>query len=107
LSARPNGYPLISDKAVKFLLVFSTIYLRECWFSSMIYTKNKYRNRTNIKSDLGLKLTQTEPDTQKLSLATQARPSQWRFNWFLTWINTWPYSARILLTLLTTIYQFV
>jgi hypothetical protein len=43
--ARRKEYPLISDKAVKFLLVFSTTYLCECEFSSMIYIKNKYRNR--------------------------------------------------------------
>jgi hypothetical protein len=55
--ARRKEYPLISDKAVTFLLVFSNTYLCECWFSSMIYTKNKYRNRLSTEPDLRLKLT--------------------------------------------------
>jgi hypothetical protein len=38
--SRRKEYSLIFDKAVKFLLVFSTTYLCECGFSSMIYIKN-------------------------------------------------------------------
>jgi hypothetical protein len=38
--ARQKEYPLTSDKAVKFPLVFSTTYLCKCGFSSMIYAKN-------------------------------------------------------------------
>jgi hypothetical protein len=37
--ARQKEYPLISNKAVKCLLVFSTMYLCECGFSSVIYMK--------------------------------------------------------------------
>jgi hypothetical protein len=50
--ARRKEHTLISDKAVKFLLVFSTNYLYECRFSSVIYVKNKYRNRLSIEPDL-------------------------------------------------------
>jgi hypothetical protein len=72
---RQKEYPLISDKAVKFLLVFSTTHLCECGFSSVIYIKNKYRNRLSIKPDLRLKLTKIEPDIRQLCLAKQAHPS--------------------------------
>jgi hypothetical protein len=50
--ARRKEYPLISDKAVKFLLIFSTTYLCECGFSSIICTKNKYRNGLSIEPGL-------------------------------------------------------
>jgi hypothetical protein len=73
---RRKEFPIfISNKAVKFLLVFSTTYLCECGFSSVIYIKNKYRSRLSIEPDLRLKLTKTEPDIQKLCLAKQAHPS--------------------------------
>jgi hypothetical protein len=55
--ARRKEYPLISDKAVQFLLVFSTTYLCECGFSSVIYINNNYRNTLSIEPDLRLKLT--------------------------------------------------
>jgi hypothetical protein len=73
--ARRKDYPLISDKAVKFLLLFSTTYLCESGFSSMIYKKNKYGNRLSTEPDLRLKLTKIEPDIRKLCLAKQAYPS--------------------------------
>jgi hypothetical protein len=73
--ARRKEYPLISNKAVKFLLVFSTTYLCECGFSSIIYIKNKHRNRLSTEPDLRLKLTKIEPDIRKLCLAKQAHPS--------------------------------
>jgi hypothetical protein len=72
---RRKEYPLISDKALKFLSVFSTTYLCECSFSSTIYIKNKYRNRLSIEPDLRLKLTKIEPNIRKLCLAKQAHPS--------------------------------
>jgi hypothetical protein len=70
--ARWKEYPLISNKAVKYLLVFSTTYLCKCGFSSKIYMKNKNKNRLSTEPDLR----QTKPDIQKLYLAKQARPSQ-------------------------------
>jgi hypothetical protein len=53
---RRKEIPLISDEAVKLLLVFSITYLCECGLSSVIYIKNKYRNRLNTEPDLRLKL---------------------------------------------------
>ena len=73
--ARRNEYPLIADKAVKFLMVFATTYLCECGFSSLVYIKNKYRNKLNVEPDLRLKLSQLKPDIKKLCLAKQAQPS--------------------------------
>jgi hypothetical protein len=74
--ARRKEYPLISHRAVKFLLVFSTTYLCGCGFSSMTYIKNKYRNRLITEPDLRLKLTKIEPGIRKLDLAQQTHPSQ-------------------------------
>jgi hypothetical protein len=64
--ARRKEFPLISDKAVKFLFVFSTPYLCEYVLSSMIYIKSKYMNRLSTDSDLRLKLTKTESDKRTL-----------------------------------------
>jgi hypothetical protein len=75
--ARRKEHPLISDN---FLLAFSNTYLCECVFSSMIYIKNKYKNRLSTEPDLRLKLTKIEADIRKLCLAKQAHPSHWRFN---------------------------
>jgi hypothetical protein len=86
---------LSSDNAVTFLLEFSTTYLCECGFSSVIYLKNKYRNRLSIEPDLRLKLTKIEPDIRKLCLAKQAHPSYRRFNWFVMCINMQPYNAHV------------
>jgi hypothetical protein len=58
--ARRKKYPFIPFKAVKFLLVLSISCLCQCGFSSMIYIKNKYRNRLSAEHGLRLKLTKTE-----------------------------------------------
>jgi hypothetical protein len=89
----------ISDKAVKFLSVFSTTYLCECGFSSMIYIKNKYRNRLSIEPDSRLELTKIEPDIRKLCLAKQAHRSHWWYNLPVMCINMQPYNAHILLSI--------
>jgi hypothetical protein len=49
---RQKKYLFISDKALKFFLVFRTTCLCECTFSAMIYVRKKYRNTLNIEPDL-------------------------------------------------------
>ncbi|XP_074033902.1 zinc finger BED domain-containing protein 5-like [Leptinotarsa decemlineata] len=51
-----TDYEKISDEALKHSLLFSTIYLCEKAFSTLVYTKNKYKNRLQVESDLRLHL---------------------------------------------------
>uniref|UniRef100_K7F206 Uncharacterized protein n=1 Tax=Pelodiscus sinensis TaxID=13735 RepID=K7F206_PELSI len=55
LSCR-NEYSHSSEKAVKFLMPFVTTYKCETSFSSLVFFKNKYRNRLNVEPDLRIKL---------------------------------------------------
>ncbi|XP_054276637.1 zinc finger BED domain-containing protein 5-like [Macrosteles quadrilineatus] len=73
---RRVDYGQVADKAVKFLLPFSTSYLCETAFSSLVYLKNKYRNRLlNVENDLRLRLSNLRPDIPKLASKIQAQPS--------------------------------
>ena len=54
---RRAEYGLISDRALKFLIPFSTSYLCETGFSAMLGIKNKYRSKLELEPDLRLKLT--------------------------------------------------
>ena len=49
-------YKDIAEKAVKFLMPFTTSYLCETGFSSMLIIKNKYRTQLQLEPDLRLKL---------------------------------------------------
>uniref|UniRef100_K7GA61 DUF4371 domain-containing protein n=1 Tax=Pelodiscus sinensis TaxID=13735 RepID=K7GA61_PELSI len=60
LSCR-NEYSHLSEKAVKFLMPFVTMYKCESSFSSLVFFKNKYRNRLNVESDLRIKLSSFAP----------------------------------------------
>jgi hypothetical protein len=63
-----HTHPILSDKAVKFLIPFVTSYLCEQGFSSMLYVKNKYRTRMNdLETCLRLKLTEMVPNFDNLS----------------------------------------
>ena len=72
---RRAEYGLISDRALKFLIPFSTSYLCETGFSAMIGIKNKYRSRLELEPDLRLKLTKLKPDISKLCTSKQAQCS--------------------------------
>ncbi len=50
-------YAIISEAAIRYLLPFASTYLYETMFSSLIYLKNKYRNKLEVESDLPLALT--------------------------------------------------
>ena len=56
----------LSSTAVKFFVKFSTTFLCERGFSSLIYVKCKYRNELNVEDDLRLYLTKLEPNINKL-----------------------------------------
>lgn len=74
LSIRQD-YPEISDSALRPLMLFSTTYLCEKGFSAYVYTKNKYRNRLNIESDLRIQLSNIDPKIPDLVLKKQHHPS--------------------------------
>ena len=72
---RRAEYGLISDRALKFLIPFSTSYLCETGFSAMLAVKNKYRSKLELEPDLRLKLTNIKPDILNLCLSKQAQSS--------------------------------
>lgn len=61
-----NEYPMLSEKAVKLLIQFSTTYLCEKTFSSVTTIKTRYRSRLDISTALRLAVTTLEPKIQKL-----------------------------------------
>jgi hypothetical protein len=73
---RRDEYVQLSDEALKMLMPFSTTYLCEAAFSSMVTIKNKYRTRLNmLEPDLRLKLTKIVPDIARLCSDKQAHSS--------------------------------
>lgn len=70
-------FELLSDKALKFLLPFTSTELVERAFSLYIFIKNKYRNKLNAVPDLRLYLASVEPDIKKLSAKKQGQRSHW------------------------------
>ena len=74
---RRAEYGLTSDRALKFLIPFSTSYLCETGFSAMLAVKNKYRSKLELEPDLRLKLTYIRPDILNLCLSKQAQSSHW------------------------------
>lgn len=70
-----KDYPAIAKIALRNLMSFSTTYLCERAFSTLIYLKNKYRNKLNVESDLRLKLTSFNPDIDFLVKNKQCQRS--------------------------------
>ncbi|XP_025414328.1 zinc finger BED domain-containing protein 5-like [Sipha flava] len=69
-----KDYPVLSSKALKVLIPFPTTYLCEKAFSALV--KNKFRNRLeNVESELRLKLSNIEPNIEKLMSEMQYHPS--------------------------------
>jgi len=61
-----QDYPAIGKIALGNLMSFSTTHLCECAFSKLIFSKNKHKNKPNVESDLRLKLSSFNPDTDSL-----------------------------------------
>ncbi|KAF0716454.1 zinc finger MYM-type protein 6-like [Aphis craccivora] len=61
-----NEYPLLSEKAMKILIQFSTTYLCEKTFSSVTAIKTRYRSQLEINKALRLAVTTLEPKLQEI-----------------------------------------
>ena len=70
-----NEYPLLSEKATKILIQFSTTYLCEKTFSSVIVIKTRYRSRLEIDAALRLAVTSLESNLHILMSNKQEQPS--------------------------------
>ncbi|CAH1100921.1 unnamed protein product [Psylliodes chrysocephalus] len=71
-----DSYPELSNKALNFLIPFSTTYLCETLFSALLYIKNKYGNSLkNVKEEVRLKLSKIKPNIDKLVREVQAQGS--------------------------------
>ncbi|XP_025420883.1 zinc finger BED domain-containing protein 5-like [Sipha flava] len=68
-------YPLLSEKALKILIPFSTTYRCESGFSTMVTMKTKARNRLNLEHDLRCALAETEPNIKEIVRKKQYQPS--------------------------------
>ncbi|XP_015365209.1 PREDICTED: protein FAM200A-like [Diuraphis noxia] len=67
-----KDYPAIAKIALRNLMGFSTTYLCQRAFSTLIYLKNKYRN---VENDLRLKLISFNPDIDFLVKNKQCQKS--------------------------------
>jgi zinc finger BED domain-containing protein 5/7/8/9 len=65
LSCRQE-YPVLTEKAIKFLMPFVTTYKCEASFSTLVFLKNKYRNRLEVEPDLKIKLSSFSPNLKFL-----------------------------------------
>ena len=59
-------FPAISKFALKVVMPFSSTYLCESAFSTLLYLKNKYRNRLESEADCRLALSNIKPDIKEL-----------------------------------------
>jgi hypothetical protein len=64
-SAR-SEFPELSEEALKVVMQFSSTYLCEKGFSSLLQLKAKYRNRLSACADLRLNFTNIEPGIQEI-----------------------------------------
>lgn len=55
------SYPKLSERALNVLLPFSTTYLCESGFSTLLSIKTKYRSRLNPEDDMRIAISRTEP----------------------------------------------
>ncbi|XP_068233726.1 SCAN domain-containing protein 3-like [Palaemon carinicauda] len=73
--SRLQNIPTLVSRAVQILLGFSTTYLCEQAFSTILGMKTKKRNRLNVSSDAHVALSVTKPCIEKIAQAKQVQPS--------------------------------
>jgi len=70
-----DEYPNVHEMATRFLLCFSTTYLRETAFSAMTVLKTKQRNRLKLSVCLRFAITSIHPRINKLPDRKQQQKS--------------------------------
>ena len=70
-----QSYRAVGGVALKILLPFSSTYLCESGFSSLVFIKNKYRNRLDCESDMICALSAIEPQFEYLARSKQTHSS--------------------------------
>lgn len=68
-------YNSLYNEAMKLLLPFTSTYLCEAGFSSMVGIKTKYRNKLNLEPNMRLKLSKIEPNIDILLSQVQCQIS--------------------------------
>jgi hypothetical protein len=66
-----QAYPRAVSRVMQFFISFTTTYLCESRFSSMVTIKTKSRNRLDIKDDMRVALSNTVSDFKKIILSKQ------------------------------------
>ncbi|KAF2362752.1 Ribonuclease H-like domain [Trinorchestia longiramus] len=74
-SSRLADSPTLSKRALKLLVSFSTTYLCEKGFSTVLGIKTKKRTRLNVANDARLALSTTKPKIPQLASNIQLQPS--------------------------------
>ncbi|XP_046976463.1 SCAN domain-containing protein 3-like [Vanessa cardui] len=74
-SQKAISFPKLRDIAIRYLTLFSSTYLCEQGFSTLLIIKNKHRNRLDATADMRLALSSTEPRIPKLVKSMQVQKS--------------------------------
>ena len=64
--AAMKAFPSLAMEAMTVLIPFSTTYNCESSFSTMMYIKNKYRNRLQLEDDLRVATSKIEPSFERI-----------------------------------------
>ncbi|XP_042240697.1 zinc finger BED domain-containing protein 5-like [Homarus americanus] len=70
-----QSYPKVSEIVLRVLLPFSTTYLCESGFSTLLHIKSKSRNRLDVDPDMRCALSVTQPRISRLTERKQCQPS--------------------------------
>ena len=73
--AQLNDAPTLAERALNTLTWFSTTYLCEKGFATVMGLKTKKRNRLSVQNDARIALSVTEPRITALAMQMQSQPS--------------------------------
>ena len=77
MKSRPRLHLLFNKLKLEVTVVFSfsTTYFCESGFSTMMYIKNKYRNRLQLEDDLRIVWSKTKPSLKRILKMTRQQKS--------------------------------